>query len=256
MNKKIILIVGNLLKHKYFAIKILKNFKNSYLIVEKYPKKISKNYTKDHSNIINKHFQNVLKYEKKYFQSYVLKNLILLKKRTLFSVKKGQINNIKVIQKIKKINPTLIALNASSILNKVYIDFFKGKIINCHAGYMPYYRGSGCNVWAFYHNELKYVGVTIHFVENKIDSGNIIFRGKPKFVLDDNTHTIGCKNAIIGSDLTIKAIKKINKNSSFRGEKIKTKFSKLCKKKDFNSKIITKINTMIQNNLIKKFIKK
>ncbi len=255
MNKKILIISGNLLKHQFFSLKILEKFQNASLILENYPSKVSQNYTKDNSKIIKEHFQKVKKYEEVFFKSYISKNLKVLKKRTLLKIKKGDINKKKYLNKIKKINPDLIILNATSILSKDYIYHFKNKIINFHAGYMPFYRGSGCNVWAFYFKELKYVGVTIHFVDTKVDHGNIIFRGKPNFSLNDNTHSIGCKNTIIGSKLAIKAINKVLKNPKFKGTKFKSNKIRFCKKKDFNSKVVIKIDKLIKKGLIKDFLK-
>ncbi len=255
MKKKILIISGNLLKHQFFSIRILKRFQNSHLVIENYPTNIYKNYTKDHSNIIKNHFKMVKNYENKYFKKYVTNNISYIKKKTLFKFDKGEVNKKKYFNKIKKLKPDLIVLNATSILNKNYIKQFKNKIINFHAGYMPFYRGSGCNVWAFYHKELNYVGVTIHFVDSKIDHGNIIYREKPKFAKNDNTHSIGCKNSIIGSNLAIKAIQKILKNPNYKGKKYKAQRNKFCKKKDFNSKVVTKINYLIKNGLVKDFLK-
>ena len=97
------------------------------------------------------------------------------------------------MNKIKKVRPDLIVLNATSILSKKFIKSFKGIIINIHAGLIPYYRGAGCNVWTFYNKELEYTGVTIHFVNELIDDGKIILQSQSKFIKTDNTHTIGAK---------------------------------------------------------------
>ena len=56
---KILIICGNLIKHKYFAIKLLKNFQNSNVIFENYPKNISNNYTLHKSKILTNHFKKV-----------------------------------------------------------------------------------------------------------------------------------------------------------------------------------------------------
>ena len=49
MNNKILFISGDLIKHKFLAIKILKKFKNMKIIFEKYPKNIEENYVKKNS---------------------------------------------------------------------------------------------------------------------------------------------------------------------------------------------------------------
>ena len=62
MKKKILFISGNLIKHKFLTIKLLKKFKLMKVIFEKYPKKIETNYVKRNSKIIRRHFENVKKY--------------------------------------------------------------------------------------------------------------------------------------------------------------------------------------------------
>ena len=57
---------------------------------------------------------------------------------------------------------------------KKLINLYKNKIINVHAGLIPYYRGTGCNVWTFYNKKLEYTGMTVHFVNERIDDGKII----------------------------------------------------------------------------------
>ena len=63
-----------------------------------------------------------------------------MKKKTIFSVQKGKINSEKILKKIEDINPNLIILNATSLIKKKLINLYKNKIINVHAGLIPYYR--------------------------------------------------------------------------------------------------------------------
>ena len=119
MNKKdkILIICGNLIKHKYFAIKLLKKFKNSNVIFENYPKKISHNYTPHRSKILTEHFKKVKFYEEKYFKRFYKKNNKFLKKRTLFKIKKGSINSEKVLRNIKKISPNTLSSGDGAIIS-------------------------------------------------------------------------------------------------------------------------------------------
>ena len=255
MQKKnrILIISGDLLKHRYVAIKILKKFKNSSVIFEKYPKKINKNYSKDKSKSIINHFKKVHFYEEKYFKYFCKKNKNYLKKKTLFKIKKGTLNSIKVFNKIKKKDPDLVILNATSLINKNFTSSFKNKIINIHAGLIPYYRGAGCNVWTFYNKELEYTGVSIHFVNEKVDDGKILLQSQSTFEKNDNTHTIGCKNAKLSAKLSIETIQYLQKNPNYKGKKIFSKKNTIFYKKDFNQNIIIQINKLIKNGLVKNY---
>ena len=77
------IICGNLIKHKYFAIKLLKNFHNSNVIFENYPKIIANNYTSHKSKILTNHFKKVQFYEKKYFKNFVQGTKIFLEENNI-----------------------------------------------------------------------------------------------------------------------------------------------------------------------------
>jgi methionyl-tRNA formyltransferase len=48
-------------------------------------------------------------------------------------------------------------------------------IINCHAGKLPFYRGRNVLTWAIINDEKEF-GITVHFVDTKIDTGDIILQ--------------------------------------------------------------------------------
>ena len=58
------------------------------------------------------------------------------------------------------------------IFKKIHIDALKGKLINVHTGFLPYGRGAMPNVWAII--DRVPAGVSIHFVDEGIDTGPII----------------------------------------------------------------------------------
>ena len=177
-----------------------------------------------------------------------------MKKRTLFKIKKGSLNSKTAFFKIRNNKPDFIILNATSLIKKKMINSFNNKIINIHAGLIPYYRGAGCNVWTFYNKELKYTGITTHFVNKNIDDGKILNQSQSIFKKNDNTHTIGCKNAKLSVQLIIDTIEYLKKRPNYKGKKIISKKSKIFYKKDFTKKVIIKVNKLIEDGLVKNFI--
>lgn len=87
----------------------------------------------------------------------------------------------KVLQKLNTINPDLIVL-AGFLLKfpKNIIEFYPNKIINIHPALLPKYGGKGMygmNVHrAVVENKEVATGITIHFVNENYDEGNIIFQ--------------------------------------------------------------------------------
>ena len=68
-----------------------------------------------------------------------------------------------------------ISVNNPLIIKKEILDLFKFGILNAHAGDLPRYRGNACPNWAILKNEKK-IAITIHFMSEKLDAGNIILK--------------------------------------------------------------------------------
>ena len=76
---------------------------------------------------------------------------------------------------LNKLKPNLIiSYNYKFIIKKEIIKKFK--IINLHISYLPYNRGANPNIWSFLDDTPK--GVTIHLIDEGIDTGDIIVQKK------------------------------------------------------------------------------
>ena len=100
-----------------------------------------------------------------------------------------------VFEKIKNINPDLIVL--AGFLKKIslkYIQFFSKKIINIHPSLLPKYGGKGMYGMHIHKKVIESndneTGITIHFVSDEYDSGEIIFQKKLTINKDDNAALI------------------------------------------------------------------
>jgi len=94
---------------------------------------------------------------------------------------KGDLNESKVLQIINKIQPDLIVL-AGFLLKfpENIIAAYPDKIINIHPALLPKYGGKGMYGMhihkAIVENKENETGITIHFVNENYDEGNIIFQ--------------------------------------------------------------------------------
>ena len=75
------------------------------------------------------------------------------------------------------------------ILSKKFIRKFNRKIINIHPSLLPKYKGLNTFQRALKSNE-KLTGCTVHFVNEKLDSGKIILKKKVNINNDDNIETL------------------------------------------------------------------
>ena len=94
---------------------------------------------------------------------------------------KNELFEDKVLEKLKKIDPDLIVLAGFLLkLPPSIIENYPNKIINIHPALLPKYGGKGMygmNVHkAVVENQEKESGITIHYVNENYDEGNIIFQ--------------------------------------------------------------------------------
>ena len=78
----------------------------------------------------------------------------------------------------------IISYGYRYIIKKDIIDKYEGKIINLHISYLPWNRGVGPNLWSIVEDTEK--GVTIHILDEGIDTGDILFQKKVE-ILDEDT---------------------------------------------------------------------
>ncbi|MBO1578104.1 formyltransferase family protein [Bacillus sp. XF8] len=67
------------------------------------------------------------------------------------------------------------------------IEKFNNKIINLHISYLPWNKGADPNLWSFLEDTLK--GVTIHYINNGLDTGDIIAQLEVPYKENDTLKT-------------------------------------------------------------------
>ena len=83
-----------------------------------------------------------------------------------------------LVEELQDSNPDLIVLAGfMRILTPVMIEAFKNKIINIHPSLLPKYPGLDTHNSVVKNGDLKH-GVTIHYVNEVLDGGQIIAQGE------------------------------------------------------------------------------
>ena len=103
--------------------------------------------------------------------------------------------SFQVFDELKIIDPDLIVL--AGFLKKIptiYIDYFTNKIINIHPSLLPSYGGKGMYGSKIHNkvieNKEKKTGITIHYVSNQYDAGEIIFQKNISIEKNDTVTTL------------------------------------------------------------------
>jgi methionyl-tRNA formyltransferase len=122
----------------------------------------------------------------------VNKNLILnfCKKNRIKYFRFKNINSKLAIKEIKSYKlDTLVSMSYDQIFKKETINNYKSKIINCHAGCLPFYRGRSPLNWVLINDE-SFFGITVHYINQGIDKGDIILQRKFDIKDKDNYKSI------------------------------------------------------------------
>tara|TARA_B100000787_G_scaffold169520_1_gene160963 strand:- start:977 stop:1738 length:762 start_codon:yes stop_codon:yes gene_type:complete len=100
----------------------------------------------------------------------------------------SNINNFQT--KIKHFKPDfLISVYYRTIIDIGIINLVNNYAMNLHPSLLPAYRGAKSSVWALLNNE-KETGITFHYMNETIDSGNIILQEKIYILSDDTAYSI------------------------------------------------------------------
>lgn len=123
------------------------------------------------------------------------------------------INDQNFLNKIKSLNLDLIVcVNFDQILKKDIINLPTIGCINTHASLLPKYRGRAPLNWAMINGE-KYSGVTVHFIDEGIDTGDIILQEKIKIDEDDYICDLLNKVKNIYPKIVLNSIKSLECNN-------------------------------------------
>ena len=131
-----------------------------------------------------------------------------IKKKVLDFKNKNQTeNNLLIILKTNNIEMICLA-GFMKILSKNFIKKFKGKILNIHPSLLPKYKGLNTHKRAL-NNKEKYSGCTVHFVNDRLDSGKIIMQKKVKISKNETEASLAKKILAQEHKLYPKAIIKV-----------------------------------------------
>ena len=112
----------------------------------------------------------------------------LFKKKYVYKYKTYKFESINKREFHKFVNKKkfdlLVSYNCNQIFSEKSLKEIKTDIVNFHPGLLPKYKGLFPNFYSL-KNQEKYVGITFHVIEKKIDSGKIIKRFKIKISNED-----------------------------------------------------------------------
>ena len=84
------------------------------------------------------------------------------------------INHPEVLRIARELKSDLICVFGTSLIRGELLQEGRLGMVNLHGGLSPEYRGADCTFWALYNGEPEKVGCTLHFINEGIDTGQLI----------------------------------------------------------------------------------
>ena len=149
---KITLFTANQNRHNYL-INLLSDICDELYVVQE-SRSIFPGVTAGHypaSKKIKNYFKNVIDAEKKLFGNSYINN----KNVKLFPIQEGDLGNCSIELLSDFLKSDIFVVFGSGYIKNDLADFLiKNKTFNIHMGISPYYRGTDCNFWALYDDNI------------------------------------------------------------------------------------------------------
>ena len=126
------------------------------------------------------------------------------------------VNNKEFKTEIKNLDVDLfVVVSYGKILPKSFLEIPKKGAINVHPSLLPKYRGSAPIQWAILNGD-ENTGVTIMYMNEKMDAGDIILQKEVKIDEDETTGELWNRLSTIGAEMLLESIENIENESVTR----------------------------------------
>lgn len=124
----------------------------------------------------------------------------------------GSVNDNLTIEKLNEINPDIVIVNGTRIISKAVLSSVNSIFLNIHAGITPRYRGVHGGYWALFNGDISNFGVTVHLIDEGVDTGSIVHQEVVSVSSNDDINTYPCLQFTAALPLINSAIEDIKNN--------------------------------------------
>jgi methionyl-tRNA formyltransferase len=126
------------------------------------------------------------------------------------------VNGDEAVKAIRAWHPDILVVVAfGQLLKKPLLELAPLGAINLHASLLPAYRGAAPIHWAIIKGE-KTTGVTTMYMDEGMDTGDMILKAECEIGESDNTGIVHDKLAALGADLLLKTVQDIENDQAPR----------------------------------------
>jgi methionyl-tRNA formyltransferase len=135
------------------------------------------------------------------------------------------VNSKHLVKYIKSLNPDLGILFGTGLVKPYIFDIPKYGTINIHRGAIGEYRGIDSDLWALYNKKFDKINVTIHYVDEKLDTGDVLDEQNCPFDMIQELHEIRYYTTCLATEMMLTLLGKFQSGGRLKGVK-QTKLGK------------------------------
>ena len=80
------------------------------------------------------------------------------------------------------------------------------RMINVHRGILPNYRGLDSDLWAIYNDDFENIGVTLHEINEGLDTGKVLATERFKFSPRDKIYHLRYRTTLLATEMMIRLL--------------------------------------------------
>jgi methionyl-tRNA formyltransferase len=104
------------------------------------------------------------------------------------------------------LKPDVVLVIGTRIIGKETLAAIAAPVINFHSGINPKYRGQAGGYWALAMGDAPNAGVTVHLVDEGVDTGAVLYQARFEATPQDNFLTYFYIQAAVARPLAVKAV--------------------------------------------------
>lgn len=192
-------------------------------------KRFRSEFRRDGTRLIRKIFQKLVVCDKR-FTGNDEKNLALLARQQNLQYRslKSLASDLKIpysvvpdhnhprsLEIIGRLNPDIILFTGGGILRAPLLNIPRLGTLNCHTGILPQYRGMDVVEWTAVERNIDSAGfgVTLHYMDEGVDTGPILIKKKMFASPDATFETIRAELETLMVDLMIQGVRQLAEGS-------------------------------------------
>jgi len=125
----------------------------------------------------------------------------------LRTIRVPSLNHDNTRAELLRLKPDLIVRVSGGVLNKKIFSVPRLATLNIHHGVAPKIRGVWSIPWALIEDRKDWIGATVHFIDEGIDTGGVLWRGSPQLAPGDTGVTLFFRAHLEAVDALVRVVR-------------------------------------------------